>query len=152
MKRGIVALISVLIGLMTMACTTQKGETDMITEAPGQSNSGIEATSAPASSVLITAEEAKKRLDSGESIVLLDVRTEEEYLEKHIPGSLLIPLSELEKDIESKLPDKNATLFVYCRSGNRSATASKILVELGYTNVYDLGGIMDWPYDTESGQ
>jgi len=97
----------------------------------------------------ITPAEAKKRLDSDKSIVLLDVRTQEEYDEKHIPGSILIPVDELEKRAELELPDKNAEIFVYCRSGRRSVTASEILVRLGYTGVYNLGGINDWPYEVE---
>ncbi|MBP7175182.1 MAG: rhodanese-like domain-containing protein [Thermoclostridium sp.] len=124
----------------------------MITTTPELNNPQSEITSAPAASSLINAVEAKKRLDSGESIILLDVRTEVEYQEKHIPGSLLIPLSDLEDRVESEIPDKDAVLFVYCRSGNRSATASKTLVGLGYTKVYDLGGIIDWPYETETNQ
>lgn len=99
----------------------------------------------------INPEEAKKRLGSEKGIVLLDVRTPEEYTEKHIPGSLLIPVDEIEKDAYEKLIDKNAVIFVYCRSGRRSATASEALVRMGYTDVYNLGGIIDWPYETVSG-
>ncbi len=95
----------------------------------------------------ITPEEAMQRLDSDEEIVLLDVRTPEEYAEGHIPESHLIPLQTLEKEAPLQLADKDVPIFVYCRSGNRSLEAAKILVELGYTQVYDLGGIIDWPYD-----
>ncbi len=150
MRNLITVLLIILLGTIVTACTIQEGDTDMITTTPQLNAPGNEITAAPAASTLITADEAKKRLDSDESIILLDVRTEEEYREKHIPGSLLLPLSDLEDKAESEIPDKDATLFVYCRSGNRSATASKILVNLGYTKVYDLGGIIDWPYDTES--
>jgi rhodanese-related sulfurtransferase len=97
----------------------------------------------------ITPEEAKNRLDSEEEIILLDVRTKEEYDAGHIKDSLLIPVDALQNEAEDTLKDKDAAIFVYCRSGNRSATASKILVELGYTKVYDLGGIRDWPYEIE---
>lgn len=99
----------------------------------------------------IKPEDAKKRLDSEKDIILLDVRTLEEYTEKHIPGSLLIPVDEIEKKAGSMLKDKNAPIFVYCRSGNRSVTASKALVSMGYTKVYNLGGIISWPYATEAG-
>ena len=95
----------------------------------------------------ITPEEAKKRLDSEKGIVLLDVRTKEEYDTGHIKGSILIPVDNLKEEAESKLKEKNAPIFVYCRSGNRSTTAANILVNLGYKNVYNLGGINKWPYE-----
>ncbi|MCW2278202.1 rhodanese-like domain-containing protein [Heliophilum fasciatum] len=97
----------------------------------------------------ISPSEAKNRLASEAGIVLLDVRTPEEYEEKHIPNSLLIPLDELEEEAAVQLADQNATIFVYCRSGRRSATAAKWLNTQGYRNVYDLGGILDWPYEVE---
>jgi phage shock protein E len=100
----------------------------------------------------IKPEEVKKRLESEKGIILLDVRTQEEYIEKHIPNSLLIPVDEIEKKAFSKLADKNAIIFVYCRSGRRSVTASEALIKMGYTKVYNLGGIIDWPYETESGK
>ncbi len=99
----------------------------------------------------ITPAEAKERLAAEPGIILLDVRTPAEYAEKHIPDSKLIPLDQLEQEAEAKLKNKGATVFVYCRSGRRSAIAAGILVKLGYTDVYNLGGIIDWPYETESG-
>ncbi|MDK2820498.1 MAG: hypothetical protein PWP31_463 [Clostridia bacterium] len=78
------------------------------------------------------------------------MRTPEKYKEKHIPGSILIPVDKLQQKVETQIKDKNATIFVYCRSGNRSITTTKILVKLGYTNVYNLGGIKTWQYETES--
>lgn len=100
----------------------------------------------------ITPEEAKKRIDSGEKIILLDVRTKEEYEEKRIPDSSLIPVEVIEQEALSKLTDKAAIIFVYCRSGSRSIIAAEILTKLGYTKVYNLGGIIDWPYETISGR
>ena len=96
--------------------------------------------------------EAKKRIDTEKGIILLDVRTQEEYLENHIPRGTLIPLSVLARDASKKLPDKQATIFVYCRSGNRSRSAVKMLLKQGYTNIFDLGGIIRWPYKTVSGK
>lgn len=93
--------------------------------------------------------QAKKRLDGEKGIVLLDVRTQEEYNEGHLKGAVLIPVDILEAEVGKKLPDKDAVIFVYCRSGHRSAVASGILVDLGYKNVYNLGGIRDWPYEIE---
>jgi rhodanese-related sulfurtransferase len=104
-------------------------------------------TSKKSSFTNITPEEAKKRLDSEKGIVLLDVRTKEEYDTGHIKGSILIPVDNLKEEAESKLKEKNAPIFVYCRSGNRSTTAANILVNLGYENVYNLGGINKWPYE-----
>lgn len=95
----------------------------------------------------ITSEEANKRLGSEKGIILLDVRTKEEYDTGHIKGSMLIPVDNLKAEADNKLKDKNSPIFVYCRSGNRSVTAAKILTNLGYTNVYNLGGINNWPYE-----
>ena len=95
----------------------------------------------------ITSEDAKIELDNDNSIILIDVRTQPEYNEGHIENSILIPLDELESRIINVVKDKNTKLFVYCKSGGRSKTASNLLIDLGYTNVYDLGGILDWKYD-----
>lgn len=99
----------------------------------------------------LSLEDAKKKIDTRSDIILLDVRTKEEYLEKHIPKSALIPVDVLEQEAASKLPEKGKEILVYCRSGRRSATAVAILKKLGYTHVYDLGGIINWPYETVSG-
>lgn len=95
----------------------------------------------------ISAEEAKKMMNENEDIIILDVRTKEEYQESHIEGAILIPDNEITEKAESILTDKSATILVYCRSGRRSANASKELSELGFTNIYDFGGINDWTYD-----
>lgn len=97
----------------------------------------------------ITAEEAKQIMDSEEGYVILDVRTQEEYDEGHIPGAVLIPNTEIEARAEEELPDKEQVILVYCRSGNRSKKAAQILVDLGYTNIREFGGIIDWPYEVE---
>jgi phage shock protein E len=104
-----------------------------------------------AGGIKIELSDAKKRLDTEKGIILLDVRTREEYLEKHIPKSTLIPVNVLGNEAIRKLPDKSAEIFVYCRSGSRSAMAVKILTKLGYTHIYNLGGIVKWPYETVSG-
>ena len=95
----------------------------------------------------ITPAEAKKQLESDKSIILVDVRTEAEYKEGHIKGSVLIPYDLIGKEASSKLSDKSAKIIVYCRSGNRSEVAARELLKMGYTSVYDLGGIQDWPYE-----
>jgi rhodanese-related sulfurtransferase len=96
----------------------------------------------------ITAEEAKAMLEANADAILLDVRTEEEFTERHIPGAVLLPDYEVAEKAAEVLPDKNALILVYCRTGRRSANAANELIEMGYTNVYDFGGINDWPYET----
>lgn len=95
----------------------------------------------------ITPEAAKQIIDSGAEHILLDVRTPEEYSDGHISGSRLIPLAELSARAEAELPDKDSLILVHCRSGARSAQAAQILEDLGYNNVKDFGGIIDWPYE-----
>lgn len=97
----------------------------------------------------ISASEAKEIMDTQENYVILDVRTQEEYDEKHIPGAILIPDYEISQKAESILTDKDQLILVYCRSGRRSKNASLELVESGYTNIKEFGGIIDWPYETE---
>jgi len=95
----------------------------------------------------ISAEEAKAIIES-EDVIILDVRTQEEYKEGHIENSVLLPVNDIADKAEEILPNNNTKILVYCRSGNRSATAAKQLIILGYTNVYDFGGINSWPYGT----
>jgi len=98
----------------------------------------------------IIADDAKTRLDQDNNIILLDVRTKQEHNEIHIPKSVLIPLNEIKSRALNELQDKNAEIIVYCRSGARSSSASSILSNLGYTNVYNLiGGISGWKYETK---
>jgi rhodanese-related sulfurtransferase len=96
----------------------------------------------------ITAEEARQIMDNGDSYVLLDVRTASEFNESHIEGAILIPDYEIAGRAEVELPDKNVLILIYCRSGNRSANVADELVRMGYINVYDFGGILDWPFET----
>lgn len=100
----------------------------------------------------ISPAEAQKRLADDSSIILLDVRTPEENKAVRIPGSLLIPDYELANRVLTEIPNKNAEIILYCRSGNRSRGAAAKLIALGYTRVYDLGGINAWPFATESGE
>ena len=97
----------------------------------------------------ITAEEAKRIMDSEEGYIILDVRTQEEYDEGHIPGAIVISHEEIEEKAEDVLTDKDQLILVYCRSGRRSKLAAEALVELGYTNIKEFGGIIDWPYEVE---
>ena len=95
----------------------------------------------------ITAEEAKTIMDTETDYIIIDARTDEEFAEGHIEDAILIPEYEIANRAEKELPDKDALILVYCRSGRRSKIASDELVKLGYTNVKEFGGIIDWPYE-----
>ena len=96
----------------------------------------------------ISPAEAKSIMDERDDYVILDVRTQEEFDESHIDGAILIPDYEIATKAESVLKDKNQLILVYCRSGRRSKLAASDLVTLGYSNVKEFGGIIDWPYET----
>ena len=98
----------------------------------------------------ITQETAKEMMDTQE-VVILDVREQHEYDSGHIPEAVLLPVGTItEETAASVIDDLDTTVLVYCRSGNRSKTASQALADVGYTNVYEFGGINDWPYEVES--
>ena len=97
----------------------------------------------------ISQEEAKEMMDTQE-VIILDVREQDEYDSGHIPDAVLLPVGTIDEDTASAvIPEKDSTVLVYCRSGNRSKTASAALAGLGYTNIYEFGGIKTWPYETE---
>lgn len=95
----------------------------------------------------ITAEEAKVMIDIG-NVIILDVRDQSEYDEGHIENALLLPYMEIKDKAAAVLPDKDVKILVYCRTGRRSEIAARELINMGYTSVYDIGGILDWPYET----
>lgn len=98
----------------------------------------------------ITQEDAKEMMDTQE-VIILDVREQDEYDSGHIPGAVLLPVGMIDETTAAEvIPETDSTVLVYCRSGNRSKTASSTLAELGYTNIYEFGGINTWPYETES--
>ena len=99
----------------------------------------------------ITMDEAAAMMEEENDYIILDVRTPEEFSEKHIPGAINIPNETIGTEEVPELPDKDQLILVYCRSGNRSKQASDKLVGLGYTNIVEFGGIIDWPGETESG-
>ena len=96
----------------------------------------------------ISGAEAKALMESESGYIILDVREQDEYDEGHIPGAILIPYGEIADRAENELPDKDQLILVYCRSGRRSKIAAEELVKLGYTNVKEFGGIIDWEYET----
>lgn len=97
----------------------------------------------------ISQEEARQRMNR-EGVVILDVREASEFAEGHIPGAVLLPVGTITGDTAAAvIPDFDTEVLVYCRSGNRSQTASDALAGLGYRNVYEFGGIRTWPYEVE---
>lgn len=97
----------------------------------------------------ISQEEAKAMMDT-QVVIILDVREQDEYDSGHTPGAVLLPVGTIDETTAAEvIPEKDSTVLVYCRSGNRSKTASAALAELGYTNIYEFGGINTWPYETE---
>ena len=99
----------------------------------------------------INMDEAITMMEEESSYIILDVRTPEEFADKHIPGAINIPNETISTEEIPELPDKDQLILVYCRSGNRSKQASEKLVALGYTNIVEFGGINDWPGETVTG-
>lgn len=154
MKRKILSTLLIFTMFTVVGCSSQQNtvqEDTMTKESSAGDLNSIEsdAPNVVSEAVLekITAEKAKEMMDASEEYILLDVRTQEEFAEGHIAGAILIPDYEIETKAEEQLSDKSATIFVYCRSGRRSALAAEALSKLGYTSIYDFGGIIDWPYE-----
>ena len=99
----------------------------------------------------VSMDEAITMMETESNYIILDVRTPEEFAEKHIPDAINIPNETIGTEEIPELPDKEQLILVYCRSGNRSKQASEKLVRLGYTNIVEFGGINDWPGETVSG-
>ena len=130
----------VLAAVLLTACGQNREETKPTEETPNTQEAVY---------MNITAQEAKEIMDSQEGYVILDVRTQEEFDQGHIPGAILIPDYEIEEKAENVLKDKDQLILVYCRSGRRSKLAAEALVKLGYTHIKEFGGIIDWPYEIE---
>ena len=144
--RKILCIISAVLCIFLTACgdATSIG---IIGGADGPTSIIIEEKGEKAMYQQITAEEAKKIMDLNEEHIILDTREQDEFDEGHIQGAILIPYTEIENKAEEMLPDKDAQILVYCRSGRRSKIASESLAKLGYTDVKEFGGIIDWPYE-----
>lgn len=139
MKLKITLLLLLMFAMILTACTTAK-------EKNKSSNTSSN------SYQTITAKQAKKLIDNGNDVVVVDVRTKAEYDAGHIPNAILIPNETIENTMPTELPNKDAEILVYCRSGNRSAQTARKLAQIGYTHVYDFGGMNSWPYDTTKEQ
>lgn len=140
-KYGFLMLTALTSVIFLTACAggTNNAPTPTVT---GEQMESVYQTIAPADA---------KDLIGTEGVVLVDVRTQEEYNEGYIPGAVLLPVDDIQQKAETSLPDKDATIIIYCRSGRRSALAADELFNMGYKRVYDLGGILDWPYETAKG-
>ena len=100
----------------------------------------------------ISMNEAMEMMETEEGYIILDVRTMEEYKEGHIPGAICVPNETIGENEIEELPDKEQMILVYCRSGNRSKQAAAKLAEQGYTQIYEFGGIIDWPGEVVAGE
>ncbi len=132
--KGLIIMLIVAISLFGLAGCN--GEKDTTTKTPQK-----------AEYEQITAQQAKEIMDSETGYIIIDARTQEEFDEGHIEGAIMIPEYEISERAEKELPNKEQLILVYCRSGRRSKIASQALVDLGYTNVKEFGGIIDWPYE-----
>ena len=140
--KKIILILAVGLLLLFAACSNGANETNAPSDDLGDTSPSWQT---------ITAAEASGMMAEVDSFILLDVRTDAEFQERRIDGALLIPYDEIRDRAEAELPDKNAVILIYCRSGRRSALAAADLATLGYTNVYDFGGIIDWSYELISG-
>ncbi len=146
--KKIFCIISALICIFLTACGNDNS-IGIIGGADGPTSIIISEKGEKAMYEQITPEEAKKIMDSGKDHIVLDTREQEEFDEGHIPNAILIPYTEIETKAEEMIPDKDKLILVYCRSGRRSKIAAESLAKLGYTNVKEFGGIIDWPYEVE---
>ena len=146
--KKVLCIISVLLCILLTACGNDSS-VGIIGGADGPTSIIVAEKGEKAMYEQITAEEAKKIMDSGEEHIILDTREQDEYDNGHIAGAILIPYTEIENKAEEMLPDKDKLILVYCRSGRRSKIAAESLSKLGYTNVKEFGGIIDWPYEVE---
>lgn len=147
MKKSL-CIISVLLCILLTACGNDSS-IGIIGEADGPTSIKALEKGEKAMYEQITAEDAKKIMESGEKHIILDTREQDEFVEGHIPGAILIPYTEIENKAEEMIPDKDKLILVYCRSGRRSKIAAESLSKLGYANVKEFGGIIDWPYEVE---
>ena len=147
MKKAL-CIISVLLCILLTACGDDSS-IGIIGGADGPTSIIVAEKGEKAMYEQITAEDAKKIMDSGEEHIVLDTREQDEFDEEHIPNAILIPYTEIENKAIELIPDKDKLILVYCRSGRRSKIAAESLAKLGYTNVKEFGGIIDWPYEVE---
>lgn len=132
--KGLILMLAIILSLFGLSCCNDE-------------NVSEDTTTANKTYEQITPEEAKKIMDTETGYVIIDARTKSEFEEGHIEGAILIPEYEITERAETEISDKDTLILVYCRSGRRSKIAADALVNLGYTNVKEFGGIIDWHYD-----
>ena len=129
MKKSIYLFLAAVLFLLT-GCASH----DQVMDGDGMLNSYMQ----------ISQEQAKEMMAKDDGHVIVDVRRQDEYDAGHIPGAILIPNESIDKDQPEELPDLNQIILIYCRSGNRSKQAAQKLFDMGYRNIYEFGGIIDW--------
>lgn len=153
MQKKITLILAIMTATLTLAAcalstaTATAGESATMDIAISQAATATgESAASTVEYIKITATEAKALMDQGD-VIVLDVRSQEEYDDGHIADAIRLEYGAFPKKLATVLPDKDAVILVYCRSGNRSKTASNLLIEAGYTQVMDFGGIIDWPFE-----
>lgn len=141
-KRWMLAALALAYMLTVTACAKENAGEAGTTSAGLQDEASVRGESEKAVYQKITADEAKEMMT--EDAVILDVRSEEEFASGHIPNAVLLPHTEIADQAEELLADREQTILIYCRSGNRSKTAANELIDMGYTKVYDFGGVNTW--------
>ncbi len=139
--KGLILMLAITLSLFGFCACGDKNTGEGTTE------NSAENTTVAITYEQISQDEAKRIMDTEEGFVIIDARTEEEFREGHIEGAILIPEYEIAERAEKEIPEKDTLILVYCRSGRRSKIASEALVQLGYTNVKEFGGIIDWQYE-----
>lgn len=146
MKRRVRLATMLLFCMIFAACGQAKDDS----QTTGDKNlSNVEGSTQEVTYEKISLEEAKQLMKDEEGYIILDVRTKEEFAEGHIPGAICVPNETISGEMPEELPKQEQLILVYCRSGNRSKQASKKLAELGYTNIKEFGGIIDWDGEIE---
>jgi len=140
MRNYIALLLSFLLALSICGCQKADEENAASTEVAETENSYEQ----------IGPEEAKRLMDTEDGYIILDVREQDEFDEQHIPGAILMPYTKAEELAPELLPSKSQLILIYCRSGRRSKIAAEALANMGYTNIKEFGGIIDWPYETDT--
>ena len=146
MKKTIALILTLALPFIFLGCESTTENTESDSESKTESIS--ESSSNPASYEQISASAAYSIMQSESDYIIIDARTQEEFDQGHIENAILIPEYEVAQKAGSLLPDKDQLILVYCRSGRRSKIAAEELVKLGYTNVKEFGGIIDWTYET----
>ncbi len=141
-KQWIIPVLMLAGMLMITACTNKNANSSDTSSMGMQDEMKMQSETMKAEYKKITADEAKAMMT--DDAIILDVRTEDEFAEGHIPNAVLLPQTEISEKAEMVLNDKEKTILIYCRTGNRSETAAKQLIDMGYTHVYDFGGIDTW--------